>query len=106
MSIGYTASASFSGAGIGMGTLSLPRCTTAGLTVVPTLSGVNVINVVVGSLPAGCGSATIQVTVVAGAASGSGSATVPAGGGSVTVTLGSAVAAAASERIDLVVLGP
>jgi hypothetical protein len=89
-----------------MGSLSVPRCTAAGLTVFPNLTGANVVSVVVGSLPAGCGTSTLQVTVVAGAASGSGSAAVPGGGGSVTVALGTTVAAAVSERIDLVLVGP
>ena len=106
VAIGSAASASFSGGGIGMGSVSTPRCTTAGLTVFPNLSGANVVSATVGSLPAGCGGATLQVTVVAGGASGSGTATIPGSGGSVTVTLGSAVAAAASERIDLVIVGP
>ena len=106
LSIGHAASANVSGGAIGMGRLSVARCTTAGLTVVPNLSVLNVVSVAVGSLPAACGNATLQVTVVAGAASGSGSATIPAAGGSVMVTLSPAVAAAASERIDLVVLGP
>ena len=106
LGVGRAASASFSTSSLAMGTLTVARCTAAGLTVSPNLSGTNVISVAVGSLPVGCGNATLQITVASGAATGSGSATVPAAGGSVTVTLGTAVAAAASERIDLVLTGP
>ena len=91
---------------VGAAQAATPRCTSAGLTVVPNLSGANVASVTVGALPAGCGAATIQVAVNNGSASSSGSSTVPAGGGSITVTLAVAVASTASQEIDLVVIGP
>lgn len=106
MSVGHAASASFSGASLAVGAVSISRCTAAGLTVVQNLSGANVVSVTVGSVPAACGNATLLVTVASGANTGSGSATVPAAGGSVTVSLGTTIAAAASERIDLLMTGP
>lgn len=91
---------------LGAAQVATPRCTSAGLGVIPNLSGANVISVTVSGLPVACGSATIQVTVSTGAAFSSGSGTVPAAGGSVTVALGSGVASVASSEIDLVVTGP
>ncbi len=106
VSVALAASANVASLGLAMVALEVPRCTTAGLTVVPNLSGANVVSVAVGAIPAACGTSTLHVTVAAGAASGSGSATVPAAGGSVTVSLATAVAAAASARIDLLMTGP
>jgi hypothetical protein len=101
------ASALSVGAGsVGMGSTSVPRCTTAGLGVIQNLSGSNVISVTVSGLPSGCATATLQVTVNNQSTSSGGSATVPAGGGSVTVSLGSAVAIASTEQVDLVLTGP
>src|SRR6266850_652780 len=83
----FAASLSFSGGSLGMTSTSTPRCTSAGLGVIQNLSGSNVISVTVSSLPSGCATATLQVTLNNAITSSSGSATVPAGGGSVTVTL-------------------
>ena len=86
--------------------VSVPRCTSAGLLVLPNLSGANVASVTISAIPASCGGATIQATVDNGTANSGGSATVPAAGGSVTVTLASAVAAATSQRIEVLFTGP
>jgi hypothetical protein len=91
---------------IGENSVATPRCTNAGILVVPNLSGASVASVTVSSLPAACGSATIQAAVNNGTTSSSGSATVPAAGGSVTVTLAAAVAAATGEELDIVLIGP
>jgi hypothetical protein len=104
--IAFAASLTLDGRSLGMASVSTPRCTTAGIGVIQNLSGSNVISVSVSGLPAGCGSATLQVTVNNNVASSSGSATVPAGGGAVTVALGAAVAIAAIEEVDLVLTGP
>jgi hypothetical protein len=104
--IGAAASLAVTSNALGAATVSTPRCTTAGLSVVQTLSGSNVASVIVGGLPAGCATAQLLVTVNNGSTTGSGSATVPAGGGSVTVTLSTTPAATAAETIDLVLVGP
>jgi acetyl-CoA acetyltransferase len=106
VTVGSAASLALGTEGLGAARVSVPRCTSAGVAVVPNLSGPNVVSVTVGSLPAACGGATLQVAVNNGAASSSGSGTVPAGGGSVTVALAAAVAAVASEQIDIVLVGP
>lgn len=105
-SLGMAASLTFSTPSVGGARAATPRCTNAGLAVVPNLSGANVVSATVSGLPAACGNATIQVAVNNGSASGTGSGTVPAGGGSVTVTLGSAVASTAGAEIDLILTGP
>jgi hypothetical protein len=91
---------------LGARTVSTPRCTTAGLSVLQNLSAGTVISVTVGGLPAACGGATLQLTVNNGVANSSGSATVPGSGGSVTVTLGTPVAVTSAEQTDLVLVGP
>jgi hypothetical protein len=104
--VALAASLSLSGNSLGAATASTPRCTAAGLGVLQVLSGSNVVSVTVGSLPSGCGGATLQATLNNGTTSSSGSTTVPAGGGSVTVTLGAAVALSQVDEIDLVLTGP
>jgi hypothetical protein len=104
--VGAAASLSFATGTLGAATTTMPRCTSAGLSVLQNLSTGTVVSVTVGALPAACGGATLQVTVNNGATNGSGSAAVPAGGGSVTVTLGSAPTVTASEQTDLVLVGP
>jgi hypothetical protein len=104
--VGLAASVSLTTGTLGAATVATPRCTTAGLSVLQNLSAATVISVTVGVLPAGCGGATLQVTVNNGVTNASGSAAVPVGGGSVTVTLGSAPAVSASEQTDLVLVGP
>ena len=91
---------------LGTAVVSVPRCTTAGLTVVQTLSGANVASVTVSGLPGTCGNATVQAGVYNGTTSGNGSATVPAAGGAVTVNLGVAPAAGTIEQIDVILTGP
>lgn len=104
--IGFAASLTLGTAGVGAAQAALPRCTSAAVTVVPTLTTTTVTSVTVGSLPAGCGGATVQVSVHNGLTSGSGSATVPGGGGSVAVTITPAVALTAVTQTDLVLSGP
>ena len=105
-SVAFAASLTFDGRSLGMDNETIPRCTATGLGVVQNVSGTNVVSVTVSSLPSGCGSATLQVTVNNQVTSSGGSAAVPAGGGSVTVTLAAAVAITAVEQIDLVLTGP
>jgi hypothetical protein len=104
--LGAAASLSFSSASLGAAIVTVPHCTTAGLGVIQTLSGANVASVTVSNLPAGCGSAAVQVTVNNGAVNGSGSNTVPGAGGSVTITLIPTPAAATYEQTDIVLTGP
>jgi hypothetical protein len=104
--IGLAASLSSASQSIAANRVSTPRCTNAGLLVVPNLSGANVASVTVSSVPTACGGATIQAAVNNGATASSGSATVPAGGGSVTVTLAAAIAATTGEELDVVLTGP
>ena len=91
---------------MGARTVSTPRCTSAGLSVLQNLSAGTVISVTVSGLPAACGGATLQLTVNNGVANSSGSATVPGAGGSVIVTLGTPVAVTFAEQTDLVLVGP
>ncbi len=102
----FAESLALSAGTLGMASISTPRCTAAGLSVVENLSAATVISVTVGNLPAGCGNATLQVTLNNQLTSSSGSTTVPAGGGSATVTLAVAVALSASAEADLVLTGP
>lgn len=102
----FAASLSFAGGSLGMASIDTPRCTSAGLGVIPNLAAATVISVTVSGLPAGCGNATIQVTVHNQVTSSGGSASVPSGGGSVTVSLAAAVAITAVEQIDLMLTGP
>jgi len=104
--VGAAASASFATDTLGAATTATPRCTSAGLSVLQNLSAATVASVTVGTLPAACGGATLQVTVNNGVTNSSGSAAVPTGGGSVTVTLGIPPAVTASEQTDLVLVGP
>jgi len=104
--VGAAASMAISSDSIGMARVSVPRCTSAALSVVQNLSAGTVVSVTVGGLPATCGGATLQATVNNGATFASGSASVPAGGGSVTVTLGAAPPVTASEQTDIVLVGP
>ncbi len=104
--LGAAASLSLTSASLGAATVTVPRCTNAGLGVIQTLSGANVASVTVSNLPAGCSSATVQATVNNGTVNGSGSNTVPVGGGSVTITLTPTPAAATVEQTDIVLTGP
>jgi hypothetical protein len=104
--LGAAASLALSADSLGAAVTSTPRCTAAGLSVLPNLSAATIVSVTVGTLPATCGGATLQATVNNGVTSAGGSAAIPAGGGSVTVTLGSAPALLAGVEIDIVVVGP
>ena len=104
--IAFAASLSMTTGSVGADQETLPRCTTAGISVLQNVTGTTATSVTVASLPAGCAGATIQVAVNNQVTSSSGSSTVPAGGGSVTVTLAVAVAITAVEQVDLVITGP
>lgn len=91
---------------LGAASVSMPRCTSAGLGVVQNLSGSNVISVTVSNIPGACATATLQATVNNTVTSSGGSATVPAGGGAVTVTLVTPVAVLGVHEIDLLLTGP
>jgi hypothetical protein len=105
-SLGAAASLALSTASIGASSLTVPRCTSAGIGVIENLSGSNVVSVTISNLPGSCGAATAQVTVSNGSANSSGTGTVPGGGGSLTVALGVSVAATTNHRVDLVLTGP
>ncbi len=104
--VGLAASLSPAAASLAASRVSTPRCTTAGLLVIPNLSGSNVASVTVSGIPSACASASIQVAVNNGITSSFGTGTVPAGGGSVTVNLAVAVAATTGEELDVVLVGP
>jgi len=104
--VGLAASFAVSTGSLGASTISVPRCTAAGLSVLQNLNVANVVSVTVSGLPAACGGGTLQVTVNNGLTNSSGSAAIPAGGGATTVTLALPVAVTASEQTDLVVVGP
>ncbi len=104
--VGAAAGLTLTAATLGAASLSIPRCTNAALSVLPNLSTSTVASVTVGTLPAACATATLQVAVDNGTTSSTGSATAPAGGGSVTVTLAVPVALTTSVRTDLVLVGP
>ena len=91
---------------LGAAVLTVPRCTTASLTVFQNLTAGNVTSVTVGGIAATCAGGTLRVTVDNGDVAGSGSSTVPIGGGAVTVTLSVAPAVGTAERTDLVIEGP
>ena len=103
---GFAASLPSSSDGIGAATVTLPRCTAAALTVVPTIVAANVTAVVVSGIPSTCGSATLQAAMNNGLANSTGSAAIPAGGGSVTVTLALPVALTAGTQVDAIIVGP
>lgn len=104
--VGLAASIAVSSDSLGAATLSVPRCTSAGLSVLQNLTAGNAISVTVSGLPAACGGGTLQVTLNNGTTNSGGSAVIPAGGGATTVTLAVPVAVTASEQTDLVVVGP
>lgn len=106
LSLASAASLSFAPGGVAAGFVGVDPCTTAGLSVLPNLSGPNIVSVTVGGLPAACGTATLRLTVNNGLTSSGGTATVPAGGGSVTVTLAVATVTATRVQTDLVLVGP
>ena len=91
---------------VGAAMVATPRCTSAGLPVVPNFTVATVSSVTVSGIPAACGTGTLQAAVNNGLTSSTGSTAVPAGGGSVTVTLALAVALTATIQVDAVVVGP
>ena len=104
--IGSAASAALTVRTLGAASVATPRCTNAGLAMIPTLSGSTVSSVSVGGLPAACGGATLRVTVNDGTVAGSGSATVPVVGGSLVVTIASSPTLTTHVEIDAVLEGP
>ena len=105
-SVAVAAGLTWSAESLGADDVAVGRCTTAGLSVLPTLSGSSIASVTVSALPAGCGNASLKLTVNNGAANSSGTATVPAGGGNVTVTLVATVAVTTQVQTDLLLTGP
>jgi hypothetical protein len=103
---GFATSLGWSAGTIGAGTVPTTRCTNAGLSIVPNLTGAVVTSVTVASVPATCGGSTLRVTADDGASTGSGSMTVPGAGGAVVVTLGGAPVLAASVTIHTIMEGP
>lgn len=91
---------------IGAATVATPRCTSAGLTVVPVFTVATVSGIAVSGIPAACGGGTLQGAVNNGLTSSTGSIAVPAGGGSVTVTLDLAVALTPGVQVDALIVGP
>ncbi|MEO8252436.1 MAG: hypothetical protein ABI578_08170 [Chloroflexota bacterium] len=104
--IGMAASVAVSSDSLGAATVTVTRCTAAGLTVLQNLTAGTVSSVTVGAIPAACGGGTLQLTVNNGTTNSSGSAAVPAGGGSVAVTLAVAQVVTATVQTDLVLVGP
>lgn len=104
--VGHAASLTVSQSGLGAATVAVDRCTTGALSVLSNLSAGSVVSVTIGSLPASCGTATLQVTVSNGLSNSGGSETVPAGGGSVTVALAVPTALTTQIQTDLVMVGP
>jgi len=105
-SIALAASLALNQDSLGAASLSVPRCTSAGLAVVQNLTGTNVISVTVSNIPPACANATLQATVNNTVTSSGGSVTVPAGGGAATVALGTPVAILGVHEIDLLLTGP
>jgi hypothetical protein len=106
IAVGSAAALSATARPLGAATLTVPRCTTAGLTVLHNPSVNTIVSITVSGLPAACGGAVLQAAVTDGIVIGSGTATVPASGGSVTVTLSSAPSLLAVDRTDIVLIGP
>ncbi len=105
--LGLAASLSTTSDAAGQAAVTVPRCSTAGVTTVEVLTGTTISGVTVSNLDAACAAGTLKVTVqVAGGVTGSGSIAVPSGGGSATVTLTPAVAFAGNAQIDTVISGP
>lgn len=100
------ASIGWSSGSLGFGYAATPRCTSAALGVLPTLSAGLITAVTVGPLPSACDGALLEVTVGNGIASSGGTTVVPAQGGSVTVVLAAAVAVTGAVQTDLVLIGP
>lgn len=106
---GVASAASFGvgGGGLATAAVTVPRCSTAGTTVVETLGAGTITGVSISNLAAACQGGTLSVTVNAGGGTtGAGSGTVPNGGGGMTVTVSPAVAFVANAQIDLVIIGP
>ena len=106
--VGHASSLSMASRSLGAKGVAVPRCATGAFTIVPNLSGANVVSVTVGQIPATCANGTLQLTLNNGTANSSGSYTVPASGGpfSTTITLGTPVAAKDADQIDISLMGP
>src|SRR5215211_365305 len=106
VAVGSAAGLTASSRQLGAARVTVPRCTTAGLSVLNNLSSNTIVSIAVSGLPTACGGAVLRATVTDGNTVGSGMVTVPAGGGSVTVTLSSAPSLLAIDRTDIVLTGP
>jgi hypothetical protein len=84
---------------------AVTSCDTDGVTLVRTLSGLNVVSVTVSNISAVCGNGALSLTVTNGVTNVSGAAVVPAGGGSVLVTLSAPIAAANAMTTHLTIVG-
>jgi hypothetical protein len=92
---------------VGAAAITVPRCTTAGVTTLEVITTTNITGVTVSNIDAACAAGTLSVTVnVGGGTTGAGSATVPSGGGTLTVTISPAVAFVDNAQIDTEVTGP
>jgi len=100
------ASLAHTSGGLGAAAVATPRCTSAGLTVVPVFTLATISAVAVSGIPAACGNGTLQAAVNNGVTNSTGSIAVPGAGGSVTVTMAVAVALTASVQVDAVIVGP
>jgi hypothetical protein len=102
----YAASLSLGSDSLGGGKSNVATCG-SNVSVTQVLNGSNQLSgVVVGSIPAACGGATLAVTVNNGTTNSSGTAAIPGGGGSVTVTLGSALTFKDAYETDVTITGP
>ncbi|HAW11559.1 MAG: hypothetical protein ABSC16_11785 [Candidatus Dormibacteria bacterium] len=107
--VGRAAGLADSSHDIGAGTVPTPRCTSAALTVVETVTTTYVTGVTVSSIPSSCAGATISVTMAEGPTVfyTPASQTVPAGGGQVTVAIPSGdIPVTAAAEADVVMTGP
>ena len=75
---------------VGAGKAAVARCETGGVTTLYN-AGTTVTSVIVSNIASGCAGATMKVTVNNHTTTSSGSGTVPAGGGSLTVNVTSIV---------------
>jgi len=105
------ASAHASSVTIGAKTLAansaaVSSCDTDRVTIVPNLSGANVVSITMGSIDAACGGGTLSIAFSNGTTSSTGSGVIPGGGGALTVTLAAAVAAKDSAQVFTTIVGP
>jgi hypothetical protein len=104
------ASMSTTTASLAAARIAVPRCSTAGIQVLETVTGGGsgvVSPVVLNNIDAACAGGTLDLTLNSGGGSTvSASGTVPAGGGSMTLTLSPAPTLVVGGEVDIVVVGP